>query len=210
MLYCLCQRFYFDVFKFGVVSFLIDVSFEMIFVVFVVFFMMVVGVFSVLLGLIEGLVDFFVFLLNYFLGWLLDCSGWCKWFVIVGYVFFMLVKFILLVLLFIVVFSVFWVIECLGKGFCGLFCDVWLVFFLDKVLRGYVFGVYKVFDKMGVVIGLLVVYVLLFWLGELVSIYVMLFLVVFVFVVISVLVFMCIFDQLGVVYECEGVWWNWQ
>ena len=47
-----------DVLKLGLVSFLTDVSSEMIFSVFAIFFTIIAGASSVLLGLIEGFADF--------------------------------------------------------------------------------------------------------------------------------------------------------
>ena len=61
-----------DVLKLGLVSFLTDVSSEMIFSVFAVFFTTVAGASSALLGLIEGMADFSASSLNYLAGWLSD------------------------------------------------------------------------------------------------------------------------------------------
>ena len=68
-----------DVLKLGLVSFLTDISSEMIFSVFAVFFTAVAGASSSLLGLIEGLADFSASSLNYWAGWLSDRSGRRKW-----------------------------------------------------------------------------------------------------------------------------------
>ncbi len=59
-----------DVLRLGLVSFLTDLSSEMIFSVFAVFFTTVAGASSALLGLIEGLADFSASSLNYLAGWL--------------------------------------------------------------------------------------------------------------------------------------------
>ena len=74
-----------DILKLGFVSFLTDLSSEMIFSVFAVFFTTVAGASSALLGLIEGLADFSASSLNYFSGWLSDRTGRRKIFVIAGY-----------------------------------------------------------------------------------------------------------------------------
>jgi len=55
-----------DVLKLGLVSFLTDLSSEMIFSVFAVFFTTVAGASAALLGLIEGLADFSASSLNGF------------------------------------------------------------------------------------------------------------------------------------------------
>jgi hypothetical protein len=47
-----------DVLKLGLVSFLTDVSSEMIFSVFAIFFTTIAGASSALLGLVEGFADF--------------------------------------------------------------------------------------------------------------------------------------------------------
>jgi MFS family permease len=70
--------------------------------------------------------------------------------------------------------------------------------------------VHKALDKTGAVIGPLVAYALLSWLGESVSTYATLFLLAFVPAVIGVMVLMRIPDQPGVAHEREGVWRNWQ
>ena len=81
-----------DVVKLGLVSFLTDLSSEMIFSVFAVFFTTVAGASSALLGLIEGLADFSASSLNYLAGWRSDRSGRRKGFVLAGYGFSTLAK----------------------------------------------------------------------------------------------------------------------
>lgn len=74
-----------DVLKLGLVSFLTDLSSEMVFSVFAIFFTRVAGASAALLGLIEGLADFSASSLNYLSGWLSDRSGQRKWLVVAGY-----------------------------------------------------------------------------------------------------------------------------
>src|SRR5215510_14399833 len=64
-----------DVLKLGFVSFLTDISSEMIFSVFAVFFTTIAGASSALLGLIEGFADFAASSLDYLAGWLSDRTG---------------------------------------------------------------------------------------------------------------------------------------
>jgi len=59
-----------DVLKLGLVSFLTDVSSEMIFSVFAIFFTAIAGASSALLGLVEGLADFSASSLDYVAGFL--------------------------------------------------------------------------------------------------------------------------------------------
>lgn len=199
-----------DVLKLGLVSFLTDLSSEMIFSVFAVFFTTVAGASSALLGLIEGLADFSASSLNYLAGWFSDRSGQRKWFATAGYGFSTLAKMILLVSSSIVGLSLFRVIERLGKGFRGPPRDAWLSSIAAKESRGYAFGVHKALDKSGAVIGPLVAYGLLKWLGESASTYSTLFAVAFVPAVLSVLVLTRITDRPGVAHERESLRQNWQ
>ena len=199
-----------DVLKLGLVSFLTDLSSEMIFSVFAVFFTTVAGASSALLGLIEGLADFSASSLNYLAGWFSDRSGQRKWFATAGYGFSTLAKMILLVSSSIVGLSLFRVIERLGKGFRGPPRDAWLSSIAAKESRGYAFGVHKALDKSGAVIGPLVAYGLLKWLGESASTYGTLFAVAFVPAVLSVVVLTRITDRPGVAHERESVRQNWQ
>ncbi len=64
-----------DILKLGLVSFLTDLSSEMIFSVFAIFFTTIAGASAALLGLIEGLADFSASSLNYLAGWLSDRTG---------------------------------------------------------------------------------------------------------------------------------------
>ncbi len=200
-----------DVFKLGWVSFLTDLSSEMIFSVFAVVFTTVAGASSALLGLIEGLADFSASGLNYVSGWLSDRRGQRKWFALAGYVFSTLAKLILLVSSSIVGLGIFRVLERLGKGFRGPPRDAWLSSIAGgRESRGFVFGVHKALDKAGAVAGPLVAYGLLSWLGESPSTYSTLFLVAFVPAVLSVLVLSRIPEQPGPVHPRESVRENWR
>lgn len=199
-----------DVLKLGFVSFLTDVSSEMIFSVFAVFFTTVAGASSALLGLIEGLADFSASSLNYLSGWLSDRSGQRKWFATAGYAFSTLAKMILLVTSSVTGLAVFRVIERLGKGFRGPPRDAWLSSIAAADKRGYAFGVHKALDKAGAVLGPLLAYALLSWLGESADTYRILFWVAFVPAVLSVLVLMRVPDRRGVPHAREGLRQNWR
>jgi len=155
-----------DVLKLGLVSFLTDLSSEMIFSVFAIFFTTVAGASAALLGLVEGLADLSASSLNYFAGWLSDRTGKRKVFALAGYGFSTLAKVILLVSSSVAGLTIFRVIERLGKGFRGPPRDAWLSAVADKGSRGYAFGVHKALDKSGAVLGPLVAYGLLVWLGD--------------------------------------------
>ena len=203
------QRLHPDVLKLGLVSFLTDLSSEMIFSVFAIFFTTVAGASSALLGLIEGMADLSASSLNYLAGRLSDRSGRRKLFATAGYAFSTLAKLILLMSSSIVGLSLFRVIERLGKGFRGPPRDAWLSSIAGKDKRGYAFGVHKALDKSGAVLGPLIAYGLLSWLGESASAYSMLFLVAFVPAVISVAVLARIPDQPGAMHERESLRQNW-
>ena len=198
-----------DVIKLGVVSFLTDLSSEMIFSVFAIFFTTIAGASAALLGLIEGMADLSASSLNYLAGWLSDRSGQRKGFVIAGYGFSTLAKLILLLSSSIAALAVFRVLERLGKGFRGAPRDAWLSAISGQATRGYAFGVHKALDKAGAVFGPLVAYALLTWLGESASAYATLFLVAFVPAVMSVWVLTRIPEQTAPVHVREPMRENW-
>lgn len=199
-----------DVLKLGFVSFLTDLSSEMIFSVFAIFFTTIAGASSALLGLVEGLADFSASSLNYLAGWLSDRSGKRKVFALAGYGFSTLAKFILLFANSIIGLGLFRVIERLGKGFRGPPRDAWLSAIADKGIRGYSFGVHKALDKAGAVFGPLVAYALLSWFGESAATFKMLFWIALVPAVLSIILLGLIKDQPGVKHQRENMYEAWQ
>lgn len=199
-----------DVLKLGLVSFLTDLSSEMIFSVFAVFFTTVAGASSALLGLIEGLADGSASSLNYLAGWLSDRSGRRKIFVLAGYGFSTLAKTLLLVSSSIAGLALFRVIERLGKGFRGPPRDAWLAGIAHAGTRGYAFGVHKALDKAGAVLGPLLAYALLRRLGETPEAYRALFGVAFVPALASVLVLALIKDHPAQSRRREPLARSWQ
>lgn len=199
-----------DVLKLGLVSFLTDLSSEMIFSVFAIFFTTIAGASAALLGMIEGFADLSASSLNYFAGWLSDRTGKRKIFALAGYGFSTLAKIILLITSSVLGLSVFRVIERLGKGFRGPPRDAWLSAVADKDTRGYAFGVHKALDKAGAVVGPLVAYGLLSWLGDGASTYRTLFWVALVPALLSIVALGLIKDQPGVKHERENMFETWQ
>ncbi len=199
-----------DIIKLGVVSFLTDLSSEMIFSVFAIFFTTIAGASAALLGLIEGMADLSASSLTYLAGWLSDRSGQRKGFAIAGYGFSTLAKLILLVSSSIAGLAVFRILERLGKGFRGAPRDAWLSSIAGQATRGYAFGVHKALDKAGAVLGPLVAYALLSWLGESASAYATLFMVAFVPAVLSVWVLTRIPEQAAPAHVREPLRENWQ
>ncbi len=199
-----------DVLKLGLVSFLTDLSSEMIFSVFAIFFTTIAGASAALLGLVEGLADLSASSLNYYAGWLSDRTGKRKIFALAGYGFSTLAKVILLFSSSIAGLTVFRVIERLGKGFRGPPRDAWLSAVADKASRGYAFGVHKALDKSGAVLGPLVAYGLLSWLGDGASTYRILFWVAMVPAVLGVIALSLVKDQPAPQRPRENMLQTWQ
>lgn len=199
-----------DILKLGLVSFLTDLSSEIIFSVFAIFFTTVAGASAALLGLIEGLSDLSASSLNYLAGWLSDRTGKRKAFALAGYGFSTLAKIILLVSSTVTGLAIFRVIERLGKSFRGPPRDAWLSAVADKDTRGYSFGVHKALDKAGAVLGPLLAYALLSWLGEGAATFRLLFWVALVPAVLSVIVLSLIKDKPGTPHQRENMFDTWK
>jgi MFS family permease len=199
-----------DVLKLGLVSFLTDVSSEMIFSVFAVFFTTIAGASSALLGLVEGFADFSASSLDYVAGWLSDKTGKRKAFALAGYGFSTVAKIILLFANSVAALCLFRVIERLGKSFRSAPRDAWLSTMAASEVRGYSFGVHKALDKAGAVVGPLIAFGLLWWLGETASSFRTLFWVAFVPAVLSVFVLGRMKDRPGVQYERESIFTAWK
>ena len=198
-----------DVLKLGLVSFLTDLSSEIIFSVFAIFFTTVTGASAALLGLVEGMADLSASSLNYLSGWWSDRTGQRKAFALAGYGFSTLAKVLLLISSSVAGLAAFRVIERLGKSFRGPPRDAWLSSVADKDTRGYSFGVHKALDKAGAVLGPLLAYALLLWLGDGASTYRILFWVALVPAIASVLVLARIADQPGVAHPRENMFAAW-
>lgn len=199
-----------DVLKLGLVSFLTDLSSEMIFSVFAIFLTTIAGASAAVLGVIEGLADLSASSLNYFAGWLSDRTGKRKVFALTGYGFSTLSKLILLTTSSVTGLGIFRVIERLGKGFRGAPRDAWLSAVTDKATRGYAFGVHKALDKSGAVLGPLVAYGLLSWLGDGAQTFQILFWVALIPALLSIVVLSLIKDQPGVAHPRDNIFETWQ
>jgi MFS family permease len=198
-----------DVLKLGLVSFLTDLSSEMIFSVFAIFFTTVAGASAALLGLVEGLADLSAASLNYFSGWLSDRTGKRKVFTLAGYGFSTLAKCLLLVTSSVAGLTFFRIVERLGKSLRGPPRDAWLSAVADKANRGYAFGVHKALDKSGAVLGPLAAYGLLAWLGEGASSFRTLFWIALIPAVLSVLVLSRVKERPGVPRARENMLDTW-
>lgn len=155
-----------EVLQLGLVSFLTDLSSEMIFAVYAVYFTTVAGASAALLGVVEGLADFSASSLDFVAGWSSDRTGRRKIYALAGYGFATGAKGILLVTRSVMGLGAFRIIERMGKSFRGPPRDAWLAAVADSSVRGYAFGVHKALDKAGAVLGPLAAYGVLSQFGE--------------------------------------------
>lgn len=199
-----------DILKLGFVSFLTDLSSEMIFSVFAVFFTTIAGASAALLGLVEGLADLSASSLNYLAGWLSDRTGKRKVFALAGYGFSALAKIILLLSSSVTGLGIFRIVERLGKSFRGPPRDAWLSSIADKGKRGFAFGMHKAMDKSGAVLGPLATYGLLSWLGDTASTYQLIFGVALIPAILGIVFLSRIQDQPGVQRQHENLFQTWQ
>ena len=171
----------------GLVSLFTDVSSEMIFSVFSIFFTIILGASVILLGIVEGLADFASSSLDYVAGFISDRTGKRKKYAIAGYSASTLAKSILLLPSSVLLASMFRVVERLGKSFRGPPRDAWISSMSNKSNRGLSFGVHKALDKAGAVIGPIIAYLMLLYLGQTAGTFKLLFVIAIIFAVISVI-----------------------
>jgi MFS family permease len=155
-----------NIFLLGIVSFLTDISSEMIFSVFSIFFTVILGASAVLLGIVEGLADFSASSLDYISGFISDKTGKRKPFATLGYGFSTLSKAILLFTNSVITASLFRIIERLGKSFRGPPRDAWISSLTTESNRGVSFGIHKTLDKAGAILGPFIAYWLLSYFGQ--------------------------------------------
>ncbi|MDE2399856.1 MAG: MFS transporter [Patescibacteria group bacterium] len=198
-----------DVLRLGLVSFLTDISSEAIFSVFSIFFTVVVGASASLLGLIEGISDFSGSSLDYFAGWLSDRIGKRKPLTLVGYGFSTLAKIMLVVGSSVSILASFRIIERLGKSFRGPPRDAWLASVAQESDMGYSFGVHKAMDKAGAVLGPIVAYLLLLYLGQGRSTFHVIFIIAIITAVLSVVVLALMKDRPGIPHDRENIFKAW-
>ena len=199
-----------DVVRLGLVSFLTDISSEAIFSVFSIFFTVILGASAALLGLVEGFADFSSSSLDYFSGWLSDKSGKRKPLALFGYGFSTFAKMILLVSSSVVALTSFRIIERLGKSFRGPPRDAWLATVADESNKGYAFGLHNAMDKAGAILGPLVAYFLLLWLGQGLSTFKLIFIISMVGAVLAVFVLFLMKDRPGATHEKENIFKAWK
>lgn len=199
-----------DVIKLGAVSFLTDVSSEAIFSVFSIFFTTVIGASAALLGVIEGLADFSASSLDYIAGWLSDKTGRRKSLAVIGYGFSALSKFFLIIATSVALLATFRIAERLGKSFRGPPRDAWLADVAAAGNRGYSFGVHKAMDKAGAVVGPLLAFFLLTWLGQNMHTFKILFISTAIVATLAVVALLLIREKPGTPHERDNIFKSWK
>lgn len=179
----------------GLVSFLTDVSSEMIFSVFSIFVTLFIGLSTLFLGMIEGISDFASSSLDYVSGYMSDKAGKRRKYTAIGYGFSTLSKGFLLFANSGFTLGAFRVIERLGKSFRGPPRDAWIVSLVSEKERGFSFGVHKALDKAGAVVGPLVAYCLLKYLGESTSTFKLLFIFALILALLAVILIFLVKDK---------------
>jgi len=155
------------VYVLGVVSFLTDVSSEMIFPILPLFLTMVLGAGKEVLGLIEGIADSTASLVEIFSGYFSDKSGKRKQFVIAGYGISSLVK------VAIALSTTWWQVliarglERVGKGIRESPRDALIASSTGAEVRGKAFGIHRAMDSAGAIIGPIIAYLILLQFGSL-------------------------------------------
>ncbi len=172
----------------GLVSFLTDVSSEMIFSVLTIFLSAVLGASSFIIGTMEGLADFAASSLDYLSGYWSDKTGKRKAFAVFGYAFSTVAKGILLISSSIAGVFTFRIVERLGKSVRGAPRDALLSSLADKNTMGFAFGFHKTMDKAGAVLGPFLGYGILSLLGQNLAAFQVLFQVAIVPALLSVLI----------------------
>ena len=184
-----------NVFLLGIVSFITDVSSEMIFSVFSMFVTLIVGLSTLFLGIVEGLSDFASSSLDYVSGYISDKSGKRRRYAAIGYGFSTLAKGFLLIANSAFTLGAFRVIERLGKSFRGPPRDAWIVSLVEEKEKGFSFGVHKALDKAGAVCGPLIAYFILKYLGQSISTFKLLFVIALILAFLAVVLIFLVKDK---------------
>jgi MFS family permease len=150
----------------GVVSFFTDVSSEMIFPLLPIFVTTILGASKEVVGLIEGIADSMSSIFDILVGYFSDKFRRRKDFVVAGYGFSSIVK------IGIALSTTWWHVlimrglERVGKGLRTAPRDSIIAASVNEKTRGKAFGLHRAMDTLGAVIGPLLAYGILRWLGE--------------------------------------------
>lgn len=148
----------------AVTSFLTDVSSEMIVNLLPLFLSNVLGVRTAVIGLIEGVAESVASILKLFSGWISDKLGMRKWLAVIGYAVSTLSKPIFY-------FASTWEAvagarwgDRMGKGIRTAPRDALVADSVDAKQRGYAFGFHRAADTAGAFIGLIITFVVVWFL----------------------------------------------
>lgn len=194
-----------NVVSLGIVSLFTDISSEMIFSVFSIFFTIILGASVILLGIVEGLADFASSSLDYVAGLISDRTGKRKKYALTGYGTSILAKSMLLLPSSVLLASVFRVVERLGKSFRGPPRDAWIASISTESNRGLSFGIHRALDKAGAVLGPLIAYAILFYLGQSTGTFKLLFIIALIPAIISVLILAAIKEKTAKPVKKENI-----
>lgn len=145
----------------GIVSFLTDVSSEMVFPNIALFLTLVLGAGKEVVGLVEGVADSTASIIEIFSGYFSDKLGKRKQFVLFGYGLSSIVK------IGIALSTTWWMVlimrglERVGKGIRTAPRDAIIAASAEKQIRGRAFGLHRAMDTAGAIIGPLLAFVLL-------------------------------------------------
>lgn len=150
----------------GIVSFLTDISSEMIFPVLPIFITSILGASTAVLGVIEGIADSIASLVEIFSGYFSDKTGKRKQLVLAGYGLSSMVK------IGIALSTAWWHVlimrglERIGKGIRTSPRDAIIASSSAPEARGKAFGFHRMMDTIGAIIGPIIAYFFFVWFGS--------------------------------------------
>ena len=155
-----------NIFFLGLVSFLTDVSSEMIFTILPLFLANVLGAAAVVIGFIEGVAESTASLLKFFSGWLSDRIGQRKSLAFIGYLLSTLAKpFMYIATTWGLVLGVRFA-DRFGKGVRAAPRDALVADSVSAEQRGRAFGFHRAMDTSGAALGLVAAAAVVFWLQK--------------------------------------------
>ncbi len=155
-----------NIFFLGLVSFLTDVSSEMIFTILPLFLANVLGAAAVVIGFIEGIAESTASLLKFFSGWLSDRIGQRKSLAFIGYLLSTLAKpFMYIATTWGLVLGVRFA-DRFGKGVRTAPRDALVADSVSAEQRGRAFGFHRAMDTSGAALGLMAAAAVVFWLQK--------------------------------------------